>query len=120
MLIATPMFKFSIPAALKAWLDPIVRISVTAGTDNKGLLTGMRAEIILATGGVFTPGSPVSGHNPASGYLTQVLAWIGITDVNITLAGRKVAGGIGETAVEALGATVEAAATRAPASAAVM
>lgn len=120
LLIATPMFNFSIPAALKAWIDQIVRVGVTVGTDNKGLLSGKRADIILATGGDFTPGSPVAGYNLASGYLTQVLGWIGISDVNITLAGRSVAGGVGETAVEALGATVEAAATRAPASAAAM
>ncbi len=114
LLIATPMFNFSIPAALKAWVDQIVRVGVTVSPDNKGLLTGKRADIILATGGDFTPGSPVAAYNQATGYLMQVLGWIGITDVNVTYAGRKIAGDYGETAVDALGATVAAAATRGP------
>lgn len=112
ILIATPMFNFSIPAALKAYIDQIVRVGVTVSHDNKGQLSGKRADIILATGGDFTPVSPVATYNQASGYLSQVLAWIGITNVNITLAGRRLAGDYGETAIDALGATVEAAATR--------
>jgi hypothetical protein len=44
--------------------------------NNVGLLTGKKATIILASGGDFSPGSPVEKYNQASGYLRQVLAWI--------------------------------------------
>lgn len=104
------MYNFSIPAALKAWIDHIVRVGVTVSTDNVGLLTGKKATVILATGGDFSPGSPVEQYNQASSYLRQVLAWIGITDVEIILAGRGRAGMEGETAVEQFGDAVTAAA----------
>ena len=112
VLIGTPMFNFAIPAVLKAYIDHVVRVGVTVTADNKGLLLGKSADIILASGGDFSPGSPVEKYNHASGYLRQVLAWIGITDTNIILAGRAMAGVNGETAVERLGAIVEAAAVR--------
>ena len=51
IVIGTPMYNFSIPAALKAWIDHIVRVGVTVSPDNVGLLTGKKATIILATGG---------------------------------------------------------------------
>lgn len=110
IVIGTPMFNFSIPAVLKAWIDQVVRVGVTVTADNVGLLTGKKATIILATGGDFGPGSPVEGYNQASGYLRQLFGWIGITDVEIILADRGRAGGNGETAIEQFGSTVTAAA----------
>jgi FMN-dependent NADH-azoreductase len=61
---------------------------VTVSPDNIGLITGKKATIILASGDDFGPGSPVQKYDQASGSLHQVLAWIGITDVEIILAGR--------------------------------
>lgn len=118
ILIGTPMFNFSIPAVLKAYIDQIVRVGVTVSSNNVGLLTGKKATIILASGGDFSAGSPVEKYNQASGYLRQVLAWIGIKDVEIILAGRARAGATGETAVEQFGSAVRSAATIAPAIAA--
>jgi FMN-dependent NADH-azoreductase len=112
IVIGTPMYNFSIPARLKAYIDHVVRVGVTVTADNKGLLTGKSADIILASGGDYSPGSPVEKYNLASGYLRQVLAWIGITDVNIVPAPRAVAGAYGETAVERLAGAVEAAVER--------
>jgi FMN-dependent NADH-azoreductase len=106
IVIGTPMFNFSIPAILKAYIDQIVRVGVTVAPDNTGLLTGKKATIILATGGDFSPGSPVEKYNQASGYLQQILGWIGITDVEIILAPRARAGGMGETAIDQLGDAV--------------
>jgi len=118
IVIGTPMFNFSIPAVLKAYIDQIVRVGVTVSPSNVGLLTGKKATIILASGGDFSPGSPVEKYNQASGYLRQVLAWIGIKDIEIILAGRARAGAAGETAVEAFGTAVRSAAASAPAIAA--
>ena len=110
IVLGTPMFNFSIPAVLKAWIDQIVRVGVTVSPENVGLLTGKKSTIILATGGNFSPGSPVEAYNLASGYLRQVFGWIGITDVEIILADRGQAGANGETAAEAFGAPILAAA----------
>ncbi len=110
IVIGTPMYNFSIPAILKAYIDHIVRVGVTVSTANVGLLTGKKGTVILATGGDFSPGSPVEGYNQASGYLRQVLGYIGITDVEIILAGRPRAGTYGETAVQQFGEEVALAA----------
>ena len=118
IVIGTPMFNFSIPAVLKAYIDQIVRVGVTVSPDNVGLLTGKKATIILASGGDFNPGSPVEKYDQASGYLRQVLAWIAIKDTEIILAGRARGGASGETAVEQFGASVSSAATATPAVAA--
>jgi FMN-dependent NADH-azoreductase len=118
IVIGTPMFNFSVPAVLKAYIDQIVRVGVTVSPDNVGLLLGKRATVILASGGDYSPGSPVEKYNQASGYLRQVLAWIGIKDVEIILAGRARAGATGETAIEQFGAAVRSAAAVAPAVAA--
>ena len=114
IVIGTPMFNFSIPAVLKAYIDQIVRVGVTVSPNNVGLLTGKKATIILASGGDFSAGSPVEKYNQASGYLRQVLGWIGINDVEIILAGRARAGVAGETAVEQFGSAVGSAAVATP------
>lgn len=105
LLVGTPMYNFSIPAVLKAWIDHVVRVGITV-RDNVGQLTGKRATIILASGGDFSPGSPIEGYNQASGYLRAVLKWIGIADVEIVLANRERAGATGETAVAQFGPAV--------------
>lgn len=102
IVIGTPMYNFSIPAALKAWIDHVVRVGVTV-KDNVGQLTGRTATIILASGGNFGPGSPIEDYNQASGYLRAVLKWIGIEVTEIVLANRERAGQDGETAVQAFG-----------------
>jgi FMN-dependent NADH-azoreductase len=102
IVIGTPTYNFSIPAVLKAYIDHVVRVGVTV-VDNVGQLTGKKATIILASRGDFSPGSPFEGYNQASGYLRQVLGFIGITDLDIILAGRARAGLTGETAVEEFG-----------------
>jgi FMN-dependent NADH-azoreductase len=109
IIIGTPMYNFTIPAVLKAYIDHIVRVGVTV-VDNVGQLTRKKATIILASGGDFSPGSPFEGYNQASGYLRQVLGFIGITDLDIILAGRERAGLVGETAIEEFGDVVALAA----------
>jgi len=110
IVIGTPMYNFSIPAVLKAYIDHIVRVGVTFSAENVGLLTGKKATIILASGGDYSPGSPVEGYNQASSYLRQVLSFIGITAIEIIMAGRARAGIYGETAIESFGDAVSKAA----------
>jgi FMN-dependent NADH-azoreductase len=118
IVIGTPMFNFSIPAVLKAYIDQIVRVGVTVSPNNVGLLTGKKATVILASGGDFSPGSPVEKYNQASSYLRQVLGWIGISDVEVILANRARAGATGESAIEQFGIAVRSAAAITPAVAA--
>lgn len=85
IVITAPIYNFAIPASLKAWVDLIARARRTfryteAGPE--GLLTGKRAYIVFASGGV-PLGSAVDF---ASGYLKHILGFVGITDVTIIAA----------------------------------
>ncbi len=91
VVIGTPMYNFSIPAVLKAYIDHIVRVGVTFTPQYQGLLTGKKATIILTSGGNYAPGSATESYNVAVSYLRQVLGFIGITDVQVVLAGRTTA-----------------------------
>lgn len=85
IVIGSPVYNFSVPAVLKAWIDQIARVGVTFKyTPNGpvGLLSGKRAIIVIASGG-----TPVgSDIDFASGYLKHIMGFIGITDVTIIAA----------------------------------
>lgn len=87
LLITTPMYNFSIPASLKAWIDHVVRLNLTFTSDYKGLVQGKKARVILASAGEYGPGAHAESYNAASSYLKQILGFMGITDVQVVLAG---------------------------------
>lgn len=82
IVITTPMYNFGVPATLKAWIDLICRAGVSFRyTENgpEGLLKGKSADIVITTGGAQL-GSPVDF---VSGYLRQVMSFVGIDQVEI-------------------------------------
>ncbi|WP_417846015.1 FMN-dependent NADH-azoreductase [Thalassospira povalilytica] len=82
IVIGAPMYNFSVPSTLKAWVDLIARVGVTFQyTENGpvGLLSGKKAYLVVATGGV-PVNSPADFATP---YLKQVLAFVGISDVEV-------------------------------------
>jgi FMN-dependent NADH-azoreductase len=83
VVIATPVYNYNVPAALKAWIDHIVRKGITLGFDGKGLLENRKATILLASGGVYTVGSPIRDRDIATQYLRLILGVIGITDITV-------------------------------------
>jgi FMN-dependent NADH-azoreductase len=96
LVIATPVYNYNVPAALKAWIDHIVRKGLTLGVDGSGLVTGKKATILLASGGVYTEGSPIRDRDIATQYLRLVLGVIGITDLTFIAAGGAKAVDLGE------------------------
>jgi FMN-dependent NADH-azoreductase len=106
ILIGTPMYNFTVPANLKAWIDLIVRPRVTHSgpPERKGLVTGKTCKIIIASGGTYDDGLPAAASDYESGYLKRILAFIGITEVEIILAGGTAAVSFGSTTVEELAA----------------
>ncbi len=102
LVIGTSMYNFSIPAVLKAYIDHIVRINVTFTPSYEGLVKGKKATIILASGGVYTPGSQAESYNVAISYLKQIFGFIGITDVSALLAGGTAAVDMGKATLPQL------------------
>lgn len=87
IVIATPVYNYNVPAALKAWVDHIVRKGLTLGFDGRGLVTGKKATVLLASGGIYTEGSPIRDRDIATQYLRLILNVIGITNVTIVAGG---------------------------------
>lgn len=85
IVLTTPMYNFSVPANLKAWIDMICRAGVTFQYTSEGpvgLLKSKKVDIIITTGGVPLQ-SPVDF---VSDYLKQVFRFIGIEQVNVIAA----------------------------------
>lgn len=85
IVVGVPIYNFGIPAALKLWVDQIVRAGETFRYSEQGpvgLLEGKRAVVTVASGGVETG----SAADYASTYMKHVLGFIGITDVTIVSA----------------------------------
>ena len=102
IVIGTSMYNFSIPAVLKAYIDQIVRLNVTFTSSYEGLVKGKKVTAILASGGVYAPGSQTEAYNVAGSYLKQILGFIGITDVTVLLAGGTAAVDMGKTTLPEL------------------
>ena len=107
IVIATPVYNYNVPAALKAWIDHIVRKGMTLGFDGNGLVTGKKATVLLASGGVYTEGSPIRDRDIATQYLRLILNVIGITDVTVVAGGGAKVVDMGEQTMAGFIASVE-------------
>jgi FMN-dependent NADH-azoreductase len=100
LVIGMPIYNFGIPAALKAWVDMVARARLTFRYSEKGpegLLKGTRAYLAVASGGTAVG----SEMDFATGYLRQVLGFLGIGDVHIVAADRLMARGEEEAVLDA-------------------
>jgi FMN-dependent NADH-azoreductase len=96
LVIGTPVYNYNVPAALKAWIDHIVRKGHTLGFDGKGLLEGKKATVLIASGGSYGEGSPIRERDIATRYLGLILGVIGISDVTFVAGGGAKAVDMGE------------------------
>lgn len=86
ILITVPIYNFSVPSALKAWIDQIVRIGKTFSFDETGftgLVQNKRAFVVIAYGADGYTQGDLKAADFAAPYLTFVLNFIGITDVTV-------------------------------------
>ncbi len=85
LVLTVPMYNFSIPSALKAWIDQIIRIGHTFafdGTSFTGLLTGKKAYVACSYGASgYASGQPFAAANFVEPYLRFLLGFLGIADV---------------------------------------
>lgn len=85
IVIGAPVYNFGVTGPLKAWIDQICRVGETfayAETGPKGLLADKPVYVAYASGGV-----PMgSDHDFSSAYLRQVLAFVGLTNVQFVAA----------------------------------
>ena len=85
IVIASAMINFSISSTLKSWLDHLIRMGQTFSySENgpKGLVTGKKAYLVVARGGVYSEGF-MQAYNFQEPYLKGVLGFIGISDIEV-------------------------------------
>lgn len=88
IVLGSPMYNFTVPSTLKAWIDHVAVAGQTFRYTDKGpegLLTGKRAYLVLSSGGVYTEG-PAAPLEHLGSYLLAVLGFMGIRDVEIVRA----------------------------------
>jgi FMN-dependent NADH-azoreductase len=78
ILIGAPMYNFSIPSTLKAWIDQVAGQEFFPRADGTFELGGKRVVVVTARGGSYKPGTPRAGFDFQEPYLRAVLSMIGL------------------------------------------
>jgi FMN-dependent NADH-azoreductase len=89
VVVGAPMYNFSIPSQLKAWIDRIAQVGRTfAYTDKgpKGLAGGKTILVASSRGGVYSTNPALAGLDHQESYLKTVFGFFGITDVQFVRA----------------------------------
>ena len=87
VVIGSPMYNFTVPSTLKSWIDHIAIAGQTfrySPTGAEGLLNG-KAYLALSSGGVYSQG-PFAAAEHLATYLTAILGFLGIRDVEVVRA----------------------------------
>ena len=85
LVIGAPMHNFSVPTALRSWFDYVLRPGETFAYSEagpKGLLSGKRAILALARGGLYSEG-PTQSLDFQEPYLRVLLGFMGIHHVDV-------------------------------------
>jgi FMN-dependent NADH-azoreductase len=112
VVIGSPMYNFSIPSSLKAWIDQIVRIGKTVGygpNGPQGLLARKKVVVITSRGSAYEKGTAREAFDFQEPYLRHILGFIGLTDVTFIHAenqARKEAAVFFADAAEPIGGIV--------------
>src|SRR4051812_25340461 len=85
-VISTPMWNFSIPYALKYYIDCIVQPGYVYKYDEQGrpvpLVHGKRMVCITSRGGDYSADSPLHAYDFQEPYLRAIFGFIGVTEID--------------------------------------
>ncbi|QNA86592.1 FMN-dependent NADH-azoreductase [Sphingomonas sp. So64.6b] len=90
VVIGAPMYNFTIPSQLKAWLDRILIAGKTFsyGPEGvQGLVTGKRVIVAVSRGNFYGADSPAASFEHLESYLASVFGFIGIVPEFIVAEG---------------------------------
>jgi FMN-dependent NADH-azoreductase len=88
VVIGAPVYNFSVPAALKAWIDLVARVGRTfryGEAGPVGLLSGTKV-VVVATSGSGPEALAAMGMDHHASYLRGFFAFLGLTDVEVVSA----------------------------------
>lgn len=87
VVIGSPMYNFSVPSTLKAWIDHVAIAGQTfsyTAEGPRGLLNG-KLYLVLSSGGVYSEG-PFAANDHLSTYLQAIFRFLGVTDIEVIRA----------------------------------
>lgn len=96
LVFGLPFYNFGIPSTLKAWIDHVVRARMTfrytGEGESEGLLKGKKAFLLASRCGFYAG----MEKDVQTKYITNILDFIGITDINFVYAEGMASGTPGQ------------------------
>ncbi|RQH16097.1 FMN-dependent NADH-azoreductase [Bradyrhizobium sp. RP6] len=89
VVIGAPMYNFTIPSQLKAWIDRILVVGKTfkyGAAGPEGLAGGKRVIVAISRGGYYGAGSPAAALEHLESYLRGVFGFIGVRNAEFIIA----------------------------------
>ena len=89
-VFGVPMHNFTVASGFRLWIDQIARAGKTfAFVDGApvGLLKEKKATFLIATGGLYGPGTAMESFNFVEPYLRNAFGFLGVTDTHFYAAG---------------------------------
>ena len=97
VVVGVPMYNFTLPSELKAWIDRLIVPGTTfryGANGPEGLVNGKRVILAIARGGVYGAADAIASAEHAESYLRLALGFIGVKDIGVVIAeGLNVADG---------------------------
>ena len=87
VVIGAPMYNFTVPTQLKAWIDRLAQAGRTfryTETGPVGLAGGRKVIVVSTRGGIYTAGLEALDHQET--YLRTILGFIGVTEIDFVRA----------------------------------
>lgn len=87
VVVGSPMYNFTVPSTLKAWIDHVAIAGQTfryTPEGPQGLLSG-KVYLVLSSGGVYSQG-PFAPYDHLATYLEAIFRFLGIEDVEVVRA----------------------------------
>ena len=112
VVIGAPLYNFTVPTQLRAWIDRIAQPGRTFGYTEKGphgLAGGKTVFIVSSRGGIYSSSEAGRAMEHQEGYLKTVFGFLGITDVRFVRAEGVAMGEAAKTAaLESAALTIRA------------
>lgn len=87
VVVGSPMYNFTVPSTLKAWIDHVAIAGQTfsyTAEGPRGLLAG-KVYLVLSSGGIYSQGA-FAAYDHLSTYLKAIFNFLGIRDVEVIRA----------------------------------
>ena len=89
VVLGAPMYNFTIPSQLKAWIDRIMVSGQTfkyGANGPEGLAGNKRVIVAISRGGFYGPGTPTAALEHLESYLRGVFGFVGVTKLEFISA----------------------------------